>query len=56
MKKGEKLNKIKEAITILLGQMAIAKEAGQVFSTGVDVSEFQGKAPSEYPPHELIPG
>jgi enoyl-CoA hydratase/carnithine racemase len=31
-------------------RVVIIKGAGKVFSTGIDVSEFQGKAPSEYHP------
>lgn len=30
-------------------RVIIIKGAGKVFSTGIDVSEFQGKSPSEYP-------
>jgi enoyl-CoA hydratase/carnithine racemase len=31
-------------------RVIIVKGAGKVFSTGIDVSEFLGKIPSEYPP------
>jgi len=33
----------------MLAQVVIVKGAGKVFSTGIDVSEFLGKTPSEYP-------